>query len=273
MEFKTRNFLVIFSFILLAGLASASSITCTVVDVDVLVEIDLDEAGIVSLPEKYSVLESDSEYEIVDGKLFSNGGIIKFISSGYFRGSGHEYIFIFPKIIDVTSSIKIYLPENHILSDNLVYPKNYSISTNGRNIILEWNEIDDEVIIFYEGVPDSNLLLYLFSGLLFIVASVVVYFQHKKFKKRLQQIKNKQKEKIKKVKTSKKDLITKNLFDDEKKIIEYLVAKKGHTCWTKELVKELDISKVRLSRKIRSLAEKGLIEKESHGNANRINLN
>jgi uncharacterized membrane protein len=49
--------------------------------------------------------------------------------------------------------------------------------------------------------------------------------------------------------------------------------KKNNECWTKELVKELGIPKVRVSRKIRSLSEKGILSKEKFGNENRIILN
>jgi len=76
-------------------------------------------------------------------------------------------------------------------------------------------------------------------------------------------VKKKQKKKAKKE-------ISKNLYGDEKKIIDYLADKKE--CWTKEMVKDLEIPKVRLSRKLRSLQEKGLVEKEPHGNENRIKL-
>ena len=42
--------------------------------------------------------------------------------------------------------------------------------------------------------------------------------------------------------------------------------------WTKEILKEIGISKVKLSRKIRSLEKKELIKKVPYGNENKIKL-
>jgi uncharacterized membrane protein len=80
------------------------------------------------------------------------------------------------------------------------------------------------------------------------------------------------KEARKKSRGSRKKMVSLNLFGDEKNIVEFLMTRKGKRCWTKELVRELGISKVRVSRKIRSLLEKGIIERENFGKENRISL-
>ena len=113
--------------------------------------------------------------------------------------------------------------------------------------------------------------MYLFFVL--AIGFIVVYVvQSRKLKQQINSLENKGKKVNKKTKEKKKKDVTRNLFGEEKKIIEYLIEKKGHSCWTKELSKELDISKVRLSRKLRNLQEKELISKEPHGNENRITL-
>lgn len=66
--------------------------------------------------------------------------------------------------------------------------------------------------------------------------------------------------------------VTRNLLGEEKQIVEYLMDKKGKECWTKEMVHDLGISKVRLSRRLRNLVQKGLVEKIPYGNENRIKL-
>ena len=62
------------------------------------------------------------------------------------------------------------------------------------------------------------------------------------------------------------------MFKDEKKIIELLLKKKDHSSWTKNLVKESGLTKVKLSRTLRKLEEKNLIEKMPYGNENLIKL-
>ena len=66
--------------------------------------------------------------------------------------------------------------------------------------------------------------------------------------------------------------VTKNLFEDEKRIVEYLLKKKGKESWTKEIVRDLGISKVKLSRKLRSLEKKEIIKKIPYGNENKVRV-
>jgi uncharacterized membrane protein len=70
----------------------------------------------------------------------------------------------------------------------------------------------------------------------------------------------------------KKGELTRNLFEEEKKIVEYLVSRKNGESWTKEVARDLNIPKVRLSRKLRNLEQKGLIKRTPYGNENRIKL-
>ncbi len=109
-------------------------------------------------------------------------------------------------------------------------------------------------------------------GIILAGVGIIFYFQKKKFKKKINWVRERQDKARRKLINSKKVSVTKNLFGDEKKIVEYLLLKKGKSSWTKELVKELEISKVRLSRKLRSLSEKELIKKEPYGNENKISL-
>ena len=78
--------------------------------------------------------------------------------------------------------------------------------------------------------------------------------------------------KFKKVTPAEKQKMLRNLYEDEKKIINFLLEQKDYECWTKELMRGVDISKVKLSRKLRSLEQKGLIKKIPYGNENRIRL-
>jgi uncharacterized membrane protein len=151
----------------------------------------------------------------------------------------------------------------------LVVPDPDSMVTDGRRVILGWNDFSEgEIIVDYNFVKESNYI-WLYLLVILIVAFLVFYlYKTKKFKKQVGVLK----EKSKSIKKKRKKDITRNLFGEEKKIIEYLLNKKGHESWTKELVRELEISKVRLSRRLRNLEQKELIEKIPYGNENRIKL-
>lgn len=66
--------------------------------------------------------------------------------------------------------------------------------------------------------------------------------------------------------------LTKNLFEEEKQIILTLITSNTKELWQKEIQKQLGISKVKLSRRLRSLKQKGLIESIPYGNTNKIRL-
>lgn len=265
------QFLVLITFFI--SFVSATDITYMIIGEKILVEIEADKEEIIFLPESYSTLESNKDYKLADNKLITKKANIKFITKDYIKKTGDEYLFVLPKPSVIDSNIQVYLPENYILSDNLVFPKNYNISTNGKNIILEWKNFNEsEIIIFYKGASLSNLIYYIIMGILLAIVVILFYLQQKKFRGKINLIRERQDKTRQKLKKLKKIEMTKNLFGDEKKIIEYLLSKKEKSSWTKELVKNLEISKVRLSRKLRSLVEKGLVEKESYGNENRISL-
>ena len=99
-----------------------------------------------------------------------------------------------------------------------------------------------------------------------LIFLIYILFERKKYKKRLKKVQIKNKTEIS------KEGFTKNLFEDEKKIVEYLLNKKGNESWTKEILKDLEISKVKLSRKLRSLEQKEIIKRIPYGNENRIRL-
>lgn len=253
--------------------SSLSSITSTIVGDETLVEISIEGDEIIFLPEDYSQLESNQEYQINENQLISGPATIKVVTKDYVKKTDDEKLFVFPKIIESNYNIKVILPPNHILSNNLVYPKNYELSTNGENMILEWENNSEEIIIFYRGVVDSDFIYYITIVFSLTAAIAILFLQQKRFTNKLKETKLKQKKKIEKIKETKTVQMTKNLFGDEKKIIEFLLTQKNKSCWTKELLKVLGIPKVRLSRKIRTLVEKELIKKEKFGNENKITLN
>jgi len=271
---KVVNFLII---LLLISLVSAhASISYNLVGDKALVKINFGEVSNFeyNLPYDARTIESNSEYVITDFESYkilkvgysSNLQISYITESVMDKSSNRNYFILNNEFEDV--SLVLFLPEGAIL-DDLVFPDPNSTTTNGKNIILSWNNLQNgEVVVSYKNIRDSNDFWFYLLILLIIVFSVFYVYQAKKLKRKLIKIKAK----THKSKDVKMKDVTRNLFGEEKKIIEYLFNKKGHSCWTKEIVKELGISKVRLSRKLRNLKQKNLIEKVPHGNENRIKL-
>jgi len=165
-------------FVLLIGFVSGSSVTCTIVDGGhagmlpddsrVLVEIEASDGASVILPDGYSLLEENDQRT-------------SFISKKILKKSGGEWIFVLPRVVDSDYDLKVYLPENYILSGELVYPKNYDISSDGRSIILDWEGLsDDEVVVFYEGVKTSYFWIWFF--IVFLIGFGVFYSRREKKK-------------------------------------------------------------------------------------------
>lgn len=226
----------IFLTILFLPIVFAANIDYSIVNQKVLVEIEMNETEfyLFNLPESFEHSENK----------------IKYIDDGLVEKSRNEYFFISKSSGHLDSEIKVLLPEGAVLNeDYFIFPKNYFLSTNGKNIIVEWKEgIEKEILIPYKMNSENNFFIYILSGLALIIG---IYFYL--IKKRINHKK-----------------YTQNLFKEEKKIMDYLLKKKE--CWTKEMTRDLGISKVRLSRKLRNLEEKELVEKIPYGNENKIKL-
>lgn len=244
---------VLLVFVFLIGWVSASSVTCVIVDNKVLVEMSLSEGDDVVLPGDYSLLERE-------------GSKVSFISRDFIKRDG-EWIFVFPVVVTGVYDLEVYLPSGYVLADDLVYPKGYEISSDGRSIILRWEDVSEEVIVFYEGVESSYFWFWIVIFGLVILGLGFWVLEKRKFFRELERLREvgevREREK-------RKGMVSHNLFGDEKRVVEFLMKRKS--CWMKDLVRELGMSKVMCTRKVRSLVEKGIVEKESFGRENKIRL-
>ena len=191
-----------------------------------------------------------------------------------------------------------------------IIPKTEKVTTDGRSIIIRWEKDDFQrskaILIIYEEAAE-NSLKYWFFLLIIVVVTFILYIilrrssgkiEQKKFsenrdnvpekkssekKSKLTDDSSKKSEDIEVQQESKeiihekeiihdnlKEKLTRNLFEEERAIIEILL-EKGEL-WQKQLVLQTGISKVKLSRKLRNLEAKGLIEKVPYGNTNKIRL-
>lgn len=264
----------------LTSLASASTLTYELSQATTTVTADITEQETLILPATYSNLNPIFGYELIEDVLIINNPItLSFQTTEYIESIGKdEYLFTVPRQLTSSSKVAVILPKGFILSNDLAFPKDFELSSNGENIIITWNNFDGgEIILFYEKATSTPILTYVIIVIVVLLGAILlILYQNKNYKKRMAKIREEQKQKQKQLKEIHKKKSaedkTKNLFGDEKKIIEHLLQKKSRESWTKEMEQTLGISKVRLSRKLRSLEEKGLITKEAHGNANLVKL-
>ncbi len=284
-----KKFLVCLIFVIfllgLTGIITASVETnYYIYEKKVLVEYNLDSISDLELriPKDFTSLEINSEYELED---FGNYKLIKinsaenlsisYITQFMVDKSKDRYSFVSRNYLNKPQEIKLVLPESAVLlEEGIVSPEPDSTSSDGRSIILTWKNYNEkQIVVDYEFVKKNNFVFYIIILIIILFFIGYLIFQRKIFKKRIEKIKNKVRKRKRESKGEilKKDF-TKNLYEDEKKIVEYLLEKKGNEAWTKEIFKDLGISKVKLSRKLRSLEQKELIKKIPYGNENKIRL-
>ncbi|NCN86210.1 ArsR family transcriptional regulator [archaeon] len=246
-----KGYLIIGIFLLLPFAFAIDTINYKIYGDKVLVEASFEKGLFLNLPKDYSLLETNSEYLIQEGYIYLKGkGNLSFITKSFIDKNGDEYFFVVKEEENIGKKVSVYLPEySNLIERYIVYPKDYSLKTNGQNIILSWENITEKEILVPYSTQKNNYWI-VWPVLLILLGGIFYKFS----------------------KNNKEKIFSKNLFREEKEIVEYLIKKKNKSCWTKEIVKELGISKVRLSRKLRNLEEKGLIKKEPHGNENRIIL-
>jgi uncharacterized membrane protein len=162
------------------------------------------------------------------------------------------------------------LPEGAFLNQRgLLFPTPNKINSDGYKIFLLWNNFKSEqIIVPYTNFKNQTFWGFFILGIILIGITLAYYLHIKKYRKKIDKLKSsKKKNKNKKIKE-----ITKNLLKEEKLIVEYLFNKQGKESWSKNISKDLGINKVKLTRKLKKLKEKGLIKKIPYGNENKICL-
>ena len=279
-----KQIIFLFFGIILIFLAFAGTISAVNIETDyyisqekVLVRHFLDSTSDLELrlPKDFSNLEINSEYKLEEFSKYylikinsANNLSISYLTQSMIDKSKDRYSFVSRNYLNESQNVRLVLPESAILlEEGLIFPEPDLISSDGRSIILTWKDYNEkQIIVDYEFLDDNNLIYYLIFGFLTLIFLMYILFERKKYKKRLKKVQIKNKTEIS------KEGFTKNLFEDEKKIVEYLLNKKGNESWTKEILKDLEISKVKLSRKLRSLEQKEIIKRIPYGNENRIRL-
>ncbi|MDP1695316.1 MAG: hypothetical protein Q8L29_00180 [archaeon] len=266
---KYSAFFIFFLILIISNFASASQYNIEINQVDnkLLVKhsISLDENKeiLINIPSDITSLSSNTEYSIYNNILTFEGKDIEFsyITRLALEKSkdGYYYIddinFNFP--ID-EAKLTLILKEGYFLDKDKIFPELSIIETDGRQISTSWTIQDvkenSDISIFVSIISDSSLSpWFLLIGIILLGLSYPIYiiFIRKKDKKRD---------------------IESHLIDSEKLILKTIKESERGEIWQKQLQLKTNFSKAKLSRVIRNLESRNLVEKIPFGNTNKIRL-
>lgn len=189
---------------------------------------------------------------------------IFFISDDVIEEKNSKFLFnndlSFDKRIK-TLSFTLYLPERMVLAEDkgFIFPENVEIKSDGRRIFLVWrlNNIESQkrlkFSLIYEEIKQQTFPF--FYVLIFSLASIssasLIIFKYLK-------------------KRSEKMILS--LLDEFEKKVLHNIMEAGGSIKQKQIVESTGISKAKVSKIIKNLLERGLIEVERIGRTNKIKL-
>lgn len=209
--------------------------------------------------------EFDSDYPLIslkENKLMFRTNYKQFIET-------KNFIFI------------LKLPLGYIIPEEpgkdkffFISPKADSLYSDGQRIILRWEErpLDEKFEVSVISEPLKSKLKFgnaiLILALIVFITFLIIYFK-KKIKYEKEKIKKKKFSAKKKPKT---EIIEEYLMESEKKVIDELKNADKKELWQKQLQLKTEFSKAKLSRIIRNLEARNIIQKIPYGNTNKIKL-
>lgn len=215
--------------------------------------------------EKTSVIYCDFVGMTMDDNLIK----LSFITNDAVRKMGSNYQFNINYGISLPidrSFVLIKLPENGVLTkqpaNTSYYPQSGKVITDGKHIMAYWQEenltsgdsMQFSVLFSFPSTISTNLNNALIAVLtvLIIIAMVAIAFYMRKGEKM--------------------ETVTSVLNEDEKTIVDILKDRDGKTL-QKVLVRESGFSKAKVSRLVKNLKERGIVDIEPvSGRENRILL-
>ncbi|MEM5799910.1 MAG: MarR family transcriptional regulator [Candidatus Aenigmatarchaeota archaeon] len=142
------------------------------------------------------------------------------------------------------SKFKLLLPKGYVLYKDAVIPKG-KIETDGERIFVSWENLPFETPIIVRFYQTSQNKLELILAFAFVVIALIIWIKNRKDESYLLGFSN-----------------------DEIKVINAL--KEKRIIYQNKLEKELGFSRAKMTRIVKKLEEKGLIEKEKIGRTNKL---
>ncbi len=160
-------------------------------------------------------------------------------------------------------SLKLTLPEGAVLSRPLhaprppVNPEPTQVTTTGRRITIEWDleELEPEDVFSIFVSYETERFDWLYMVPFFVVLGALIVFFYYRTRKVGEVV----------------DSFT-HLLDKEKKIVRALAKADDMTMWQKKLEYETGFTKSKLSRTLRNLEERNVVEKIPYGTSNKVRL-
>jgi hypothetical protein len=208
------------------------------------------------LPKYYENLQSTKEFVILENTIIFNDIDVTFSytqpRSDSF-GKLNYFLIKFESNVKISKFVLDFLSdENYVVQKELISPKGFELISYEKINLLSWrfDEFNKgEFKIFLEKRNNYFMYFLVVIVLLSIFLSSIVAFHF--FKKRRN---------------------VEYLLEDEKRFIELLKKSNRRENWQRKLQEELGFSKAKLSRMVRNLESRGLIEKIPIGNTNKIVL-
>ncbi len=151
------------------------------------------------------------------------------------------------------------LIEENLNASRVSFPENASILSSGRKIIVTWRleEIKSnqnlKLQFLYESIAEVQPISLRYFVVLGVVIALVLAFVYIRFFKKPQK------------------LVLSVLDEFERKVMDVIIAS-GGVVNQKKVVEQTNLSKAKVSRVIKSLVNRGLIEVERSGRINRLKL-
>ncbi len=203
----------------------------------------------------YSLIEGETYTILFEQEISPENSLVEFtlVNDDLIESQRNKKIFrtTFSLAEYDIKRIEMTLPSKYFLSEepNTV-PQADSLSTDGQRIILNWEFREQDQIplaVFYEKESDNWLwVIILFAVALLGIAYIKYYFNNKM-----------------------KLIVEDTLTDNEKAVINEI--KKG-VIKQKEIARNLEFSKSKMSKVVRKLEEKDLVEREPYFKTNKLKI-
>lgn len=204
------------------------------------------------LPESYSQINSNLNYTLSDNLVKINGDKILFsyLQENIDSSNSRLYFLINLKASDFSRiSVDLFSEKGYSFDENLMTPGGWGLISDGSSTIASLYSLSSDkilVVLVKKDKKDFSWIFFLFGFFFFFLLIYYIFFKKKKSQN--------------------------FLLEDESKIIEFLRKSDRHESWQKKIQTEFNFSKAKLSRLLRNLESRGMLEKIAIGNTNKIKL-
>ncbi len=237
--------------------------------VDQNITFDSEKEMSLILPNDAHSISANLNYSLEDGLLSIKGKEIRvsYLSNDLLSKSADGY-YLVNKIVfneEFTNVVvKAVLEEGNFAEKDKVFPEPYSIETDGEQIFIIWNlnnikKGDDFPFFISIRTTKSGFGNWIWIILIAIIIAFGYYLYSKKGIKKMN-------------KPESIAEIDRHLVESEKKVLGELRKADRGELWQKQLQLSTGFSKAKLSRIIRNLESRNLIEKIPFGNTNKVRL-